>query len=298
MKVGFIGCVESSLVAINVLLSMKGSGIEVVAVITKDKSTFNADHVDLSEVCKKHHIPYHYEDSNKKSDSLEFMRAYQPDIIYCFGWSFLLDNEFLKIPAKGVIGFHPAKLPQNRGRHPIIWALVLGLESTASTFFKMEQGADTGPILSQVDISIATLDNANDLYQNILSKIQVQIKDFTLLLANGSAEFKDQDHSKATSWRKRTRKDGLIDWRMRAEDIYNLIRALTKPYPGAEFDYLGNLIQVWRSEVSDNQFSRNIEPGTILEAENRRILVKSGGNSAIWLLDIQMNTIPHIGEYL
>lgn len=298
MKIGFIGCVESSLIAINVLLSMKESGVEVVAVITKDKSTFNADHVDLSEVCKKHHIPYHFEDSKKKHASLEFMRGYQPDIIYCFGWSFLLDNEFLKMPPKGVIGFHPAKLPQNRGRHPIIWALVLGLESTASSFFKMEQGADTGPILSQIDIPISLQDDANDLYQNILGEIQLQIKEFTLQLANETAVFEIQDHSKATSWRKRTRKDGLIDWRMRAEDIYNLIRALTKPYPGAEFNYLGNLIPVWQSKVSDNQFSKNIEPGKIIEIDNNCILVKSGGNTAIWLLDVEMKSLPHLGEYI
>ncbi len=298
MKIGFIGCVESSLIAINVLLSMKGRGIEVVAVITKNKSTFNADHVDLSEVCKEQHIPYHFEDSKKKSDSLEFMRAYQPDIIYCFGWSFLLDSEFLKMSPKGVIGFHPAKLPQNRGRHPIIWALVLGLESTASTFFKMEHGADTGPILNQVDISISPEDDANDLYQNVLTNIKFQIKEFTLQLANNTAEFKVQDHSKATSWRKRTRKDGLIDWRMRAEDIYNLIRALSKPYPGAEFEFLGDLVPVLRSKVSDNQFLKNIEPGTILEAGNHRILVKSGGNTAIWLLDLEMKKLPLLGEYL
>jgi len=298
MKIGFIGCVESSLRTINVLLSMKKSGIEIVAVITKDKSTFNADHVDLSPVCKKHHIPYHFEDSKNKSDSLKFMQIYQPDIIYCFGWSFLLDKEFLKMPAKGVIGFHPAKLPQNRGRHPIIWALALGLESTASTFFKMEQGVDTGPILSQVDIPISPQDDANDLYQNILTKTQFQVKEFTLQLANDTANFKVQDHSKANSWRKRTRKDGLIDWRMRAEDIYNLIRALTKPYPGAEFEYLGHLTLVWRSKVSNNKYLRNIEPGTILEAENGHLLVKSGGNTAIWLLEVEMNKLPCLGEYI
>jgi methionyl-tRNA formyltransferase len=298
MKIGFIGCVESSMVALDVLLSLKQHNIQVVAVITKDKSTFNADHVDLSGVCKNNHIPCHVEEIKNKNASMEFMRKFQPDIIYCFGWSYLLGNEFIHMPPKGVIGFHPAKLPQNRGRHPIIWALALGLEATASTFFQMEEGADTGPILSQLDISIAQKDDAKDLYNKILDIMVLQIKDFTLALANGTEEFTCQEHSKATNWRKRTRKDGLIDWRMQADDIYNLIRALAKPYPGAEFQYLGELQPVWESKISKELYSRDIEPGSVLSIGDACMIVKTGGNTAIELFNLKINKLPKIGDYL
>jgi methionyl-tRNA formyltransferase len=298
MKIGFIGCVESSLLALNVLLSLKQHNIEVVAVITKDKSTFNADHVDLSGVCKSNDIPFHVEDIKNKNESMEFMRIYQPDIIYCFGWSYLIEKEFIDMPPKGIIGFHPAKLPQNRGRHPIIWALALGLEVTASTFFQMEKGADTGPILSQIDVQITQKDDAKTLYNKILDSMALQIKDFTLALANGTAEFTYQDHSKATTWRKRTRKDGLIDWRMEATDIYNLIRALAKPYPGAEFQYMDKLQLVWESRISKELYSRNIEPGTVLSIRDASMIVKTGGNTAIELFNLQMNDLPQIGDYL
>jgi methionyl-tRNA formyltransferase len=298
MKIGFIGCVESSLLALNVLLSLKQHNIEVVAVITKDKSTFNADYVNLSGVCKSNDIPCHFEESENKNASMEFMRIYQPDIIYCFGWSYLLENEFIDMAPKGIIGFHPAKLPQNRGRHPIIWALALGLEVTASTFFQMEEGADTGPILSQVDIHISQKDDAKSLYHKILDSMALQIKDFTLALANGTAEFTCQDHSKATNWRKRTRKDGLIDWRMQAADIYNLIRALAKPYPGAEFQYLGELQPVWESKISKELYSRNIEPGTVLNIGDASMIVKTGGNTAIALFNLEINKLPQTGDYL
>jgi len=298
MKVGFIGCVESSLMAIKTLLKMKDYGIEVVAVITKKQSSYNADYVNLSDVCEQYNIPCHFEDSKKKGESVKFMRSYQTDVIYCFGWSYLLANEFLTMAPKGAIGFHPAKLPQNRGRHPIIWTLALGLKVTASTFFRMEEGADTGPILSQIDIPVKPDDNAKDLYQNILDKAQLQIRQFTLDLVNDVAIYIEQEHGKATTWRKRSRKDGLIDWRMRAEDIYNLVRALSKPYPGAEFEYLGNLIPVWQSTICIEQFPINIEPGYILEIMNSSILVKSGGNTAIWLLSVEMSPLPRSGEYL
>jgi methionyl-tRNA formyltransferase len=296
MKIGFIGCVESSELALKTIL--KTENVEVVGVITKEISAFNSDHVDLSYLCEKHNVPFHFEDSSDKSASVKFMKKLNPDVIYCFGWSYLLKDDFLTMPALGVIGFHPAKLPKNRGRHPIIWALALGLNKTASTFFKMEQGADTGPILSQVDINITHEDNAKTLYQKIIDSSEVQIKNFTTKLINNQAFFEEQDHSQSSTWRKRTRKDGLIDWRMTAEDIYNLIRALTKPYPGAEFKNEEMLMQVWDSRICDKQYPRNIEPGYILKTHKMDLLVKCSGTNAIWLLNLDSKTKLQEGDYL
>ena len=76
MKIGFIGCVKSSLLALNTLLAMQESNIEVVAVITKRSSTFNTDHVDLSEICKVNNIPFHYDETASAADSLAFMKSY------------------------------------------------------------------------------------------------------------------------------------------------------------------------------------------------------------------------------
>ena len=88
-------------------------------------------------------------------------------MIFCFGWSSLLKERVLNIPPMGVIGYHPAKLPENRGRHPLIWAIALGLENSASTFFFMDKGADSGDILSQVDFNISYQDDAQSVYQKV-----------------------------------------------------------------------------------------------------------------------------------
>ena len=297
MKIGFIGCVQSSQMALNTLLGMKPTGVDVVAVITKKESNFNSDYVNLSPLCKENNIPVHFEDSQNKERSIEFMKGHEPDVIFCFGWSYLLNQEFLILPKLGVIGFHPAKLPKNRGRHPIIWALALGLKETASTFFKMDKGADSGPILSQVDININFTDDASSLYKKIISTAQQQIISFTEQLYNGTAEFTPQDNCKASTWRKRSRQDGMIDWRMSAESIYNLIRALAKPYPGAEFIYKENVLKVWNSRLCGEQIPNNIEPGYILAIECNDILVKCAGNSALWILGVGLGEVK-VGEYL
>ena len=298
MRIAFIGCVQSSLRALTTLVNMSHDEIELVAVVTKKKSDINADFVDLTPLCIKHEIPFHFEKKNGKSLSREFLARHNPDVIYCFGWSRLLDKALLDIAVKGVIGFHPAPLPRGRGRHPIIWSLALGLKETASTFFVMDENADSGPILSQVPVTIDAHDNATSLYKKILDVSEKQIKEFSLKLARNEAEFRPQDSAIATYWRKRTSLDGLIDWRMQAVDIHNLVRALSYPYPGAEFMCQNVRVVLRDSSIAPENYSNYIEPGKVLEVKYGKILVKCGGNSALWINNLETNTPPALGDYL
>ena len=78
----------------------------------------------------------------------------------------------------GIVGYYPAALPSNRGRHPLIWALVLCLTETASTLFFMDEGADSGDILDQRQVSILPSDDAKSLYQRITQVAISQIPGF------------------------------------------------------------------------------------------------------------------------
>lgn len=295
IRIGFIGCVESSKLALSTLLGM--SEAKVVAVATKSASSINADFVDLVPLCEQNSIPYVLVDQSTESlDS--FFKTFEVDVIYCFGWSHILKKPLLNLAPLGVIGFHPAKLPLNRGRHPIIWALALGLTETASTFFRMDEGADSGPILSQELICIEKQDDSTSLYQKILTVAQQQIIKFTKELGEGTAYFHEQNALDATYWRKRTRKDGLIDWRMSAEAIHNLIRALAPPYPGAEFLWKDQYITVRRSRLSDTIAPHNCEPGKVVAAEHNNVLVKCYADTCIWIDDLDVDILPKVGDYL
>tara|TARA_B100002052_G_scaffold242173_1_gene226924 strand:- start:31216 stop:32115 length:900 start_codon:yes stop_codon:yes gene_type:complete len=299
MKIGFIGCVLSSKVALEALLE-NNHNYEVVAVITKKKSNFNSDFVDLGSICSKNNLPIHYEDSKNKRESIRFMKKYNPDVIYCIGWSYLLTKEFLEICKHGVVGFHPASLPKNRGRHPIIWSLCLGLEETSSTLFMMEEGADTGPIINQKNIKISKNDNAKSLYEKILKKLKIQIQSSALDFFKDTVKKNKQDHTKSNIWRKRSFSDGQIDWRMSANDINNLIRALYKPYPGAHFVFKEKHITVFESKVSKRKQKKNIEPGKVLDVNSleNSFLIKCGSNTAIWIYNDEPLKHIKIGDYL
>lgn len=296
MKVVYIGCVNFSFQALRHIASLDLAGLEIAGIITKKSSKFNADYCSLEPIANDLNIPFIFADQSNQKELYSWINGLTPDIIFCFGWSSLLSKQILNIPNKGVLGYHPAELPKNRGRHPIIWALALGLKQTASTFFFMDEGADSGDILDQVIIPINKEDDASSLYQKIIYTALDQITCFLPMLINDSYQLKPQDHSKANYWRKRFIKDGEIDWRMSAKSIHNLVRALTRPYPGAHCFYKNDEVKVWKTEiVYDNLL--NMEPGKVLNSEEGTLIIKCGKDS-INLIDHDFRLIPKKGEYL
>ncbi|MDZ4726924.1 MAG: formyltransferase family protein [Leptospira sp.] len=291
MRILFIGSVQFSESALLKLIQLKA---EIVGIISKEKAGINSDYVDLSKLAGE--IPFMYTENINDERTVSWVKGIKPDIIFCFGWSSLIKNEILKIPRMGIVGFHPAELPFNRGRHPIIWALALGLENTASTFFFMDEGADSGDILSQKKILIDYKDDAESLYKKITETALNQINDFLPKLQTNTYNKISQDHRLANTWRKRGKIDGKIDFRMSSYSIYNLVRALTKPYVGAHIEYLGKEFKIWKvSEISFHQ--KNVEPGKIIEILDGKVIVKTG-DTAIQIEDHQILETLEIGNYL
>ena len=293
MKILFIGCVQFSASALEQLFILNAN---IVGVCTTQSSVFNSDHCDLSELASSKKVPVRITPNINDSVHIAWIRDLAPDIIFCFGWSNLLSNSILSIPPMGVLGFHPSDLPANRGRHPLIWALVLGLKQTASTFFFMDAGADTGDILSQSTVSISNTDYAFDLYSKVTSTALKQIRQFYPLLLYNSYTCSPQDHSLSNVWRKRSTVDGIIDWRMSAQSIYNLVRALSRPYIGAQFTHRDQTVKVWRVKIGD-YVPLHIEPGKILSASSSSIHIKAGIGSIV-LLETDPVLDLRVGDYL
>jgi len=297
LDVLFIGCVDFSQAALNLLLNSTNERINIVGIVSKSQSPMNADHCNLLPYGIKHKIPTldFYREAEKLTD---FICSCGADVIYCFGWSHIIQEALLALTPKGIIGFHPTKLPENRGRHPIIWALALGLDETGSTFFKIDQGVDSGDIISQRIIPIAKEDNAKSLYRKITLAALQQITEFSLQLRDNSEVLIPQKEVDASKWRKRTAKDGLIDWRMEAKTIYNLVRALDEPYIGAEFIYKNTTYKVWKAKESNKIVKESIIPGTILAISDNNILIKCAGTSAVWIEYIMSKNNLCVGDCL
>jgi methionyl-tRNA formyltransferase len=271
MRIVFIGAVDFSRYTLEATLINQG---HVVGIVTPADTGANADFCDLSPVAHEWRIPIHYCKNVNAPETIDWIKGKSPDIIFCWGFSQLIRQELLNVPPLGIIGYHPALLPANRGRHPLIWALCLGLKESGSTFFRMEEGADSGPILSQEKFPISPEDDAFALQQRIKEIASVQISNFLPRLVSGRAEFKEQDPTLASYWRKRTRADGIIDWRMNSEAILNLIRALTHPYPGAEFKYKGQFVTAWKASPFTSYLPKDIEPTKVVDVIEGKPVIK------------------------
>ena len=293
MRVVLIGSVEFSLKALESLIAIN---VNLVGVLAKESSDFNSDFVDLKPICDVNKIPCLYVDDINSIKSVEWIKNLNPDVIFCFGWSSLIKKEVLSIAPMGVVGYHPAKLPKNRGRHPLIWSLALGLEKSASTFFFMDEGADTGDILSQIDFEISYQDDARSLYDKVTNVALVQIEEFIPELERGIYTRIKQIEKESNNWRKRSQLDGKIDFRMNSRSIYNLTRALTRPYVGAHIKYNDTNYSVWKVKESDD-FQENIESGKVLKVVDDVFTVKSY-DGAIEIIEHDFKKVPKVGEYL
>lgn len=293
MKILFIGCVQSSYTLLQKLIEIHA---DIAGVITKKNSAFNSDFKDLFPLCQKYHIECAYVHNINDTESREFIQKIHADTGFCFGWSQLVKEEIINLFPKGIIGFHPAALPYNRGRHPIIWALSLGLPETASTFFQIDAAADTGDILLQEKIEIAYEDDAGTLYKKIMDTACLQMKPLVNGLEQNSLVH-IQQKLRGNTWRKRGINDGRIDFRMSGRTIYNLVRSLTKPYPGAHFEKEQNRYRVWKVREIEMTGLEHIEPGKILEVYKDGSFDVKTADNIIRVLECDKITLRK-GEYL
>ena len=272
MRIVYIGNVQFSF---NLLRHLLDIGENVVGVCTKKNSKFNSDHFDLSSFCEERDVPWRYSEEINSKESINWISSLKPDVIFCFGWSNLLSSELINLAPLGTIGFHPSALPKNRGRHPLIWAIALGLKETASTFFFMDEKADSGEILSQKRITIEDDFDASDLYDKVTIAAKGQIEKLAFELKNGEARPQKQNESESNYWRKRDASDGKIDWRMSSTNIHNLVKALASPYVGAHFVVEGREVKVWQTIPIDN-YPDNLEPGKVIGFSESGPIVKCG----------------------
>jgi len=236
-------------------------------------SNFHTDHVDLVGAANSHGIPgYHVGEGEVSLE--ELIKDVRPDVVLVFGWPRIINAHQLEKVPLGFVGTHPALLPRNRGRHPIVWSLVDGESKGGLTFFKIDEGVDSGPILWQESFPIDEKDHAGDVYEKMQSLATRAIPELMQALAGGAARGRLQDNEQATYRRKRVEKDGEIDWHGSVVTAYNLIRALARPYAGAHTYFDGKMIKLWRAEPPSSEAGINgFSPGAIIDVIGSSVFV-------------------------
>ena len=265
------------------------SGADVSALLYLDdaKAGVTVAHTDFGDLIASHSLNAQSFTSLKRNDAaLAFARQAAPDLGIVVGVSELIGEDLLKLPPKGFIGMHPTLLPKGRGRAPIPWALIHDLKETGVTLFYAEPGADTGDILAQASVPIYDSDTAPILGARTDDMACRLFVESLPKLVSGTAPRIRQNDAEATHWPRRRPEDGLIDWHKDTRALYNWVRALTQPYPGAFTFAAGRKLYVWSAVQGDNK--RHAKPGEIIGFENDAVLVATA-NGALALKTVQLD---------
>ena len=224
---------------------------------------------------------------SKVSDprNIELIRQIMPDIIVVVAYGQILPKSLLAIPIHGCLNVHGSILPKFRGASPINFAIIEGEQKTGITTMQMDEGMDTGDILLQREISIFPEDTAGSLSDRMAQLAAEVLLETLTLYETGNVVKIKQNGEFATYTRLLRKKDGLIDWSLRAERICRLVRGFN-PWPGA-FSYLdGKRIKLLRAQTLGRLGSNNL--GQILEVNHRDgLVVASGGNTVVGITLLQ-----------
>ena len=216
--------------------------------------------------------------SLKSLEDINFFQKYQGDIGLVLGWNRLIPKEIISQFSICILGLHgtPYGLPKGRGRSPVIWTLVLGERKYHFYLFKISEGVDDGPIFSEQILDINIFDDNNSFYKKLIISASYQINEIIPKIISNSIQPMEQPSGVPTYFPKRTFADGEIDWNKSTEEIYNLIRAITHPYPCAH-TYNGNdIIYIIEAVPFSSKLFSDREVGEVCSVfEDKQFVLKT-----------------------
>jgi methionyl-tRNA formyltransferase len=245
----------------------------------------------VAERAAKAGIPVRLDVDFKSPRGLEELRTLAPDLLLSCYYRDLLPADALAVTQQslGAFNMHGSLLPKYRGRAPVNWAVALGEKETGATLHVMTKLADAGDIVDQESVPIGPDDLAADV-QGRVKDAAVKILDRQLdALLAGTAPRRPQVHSAATKFGRRKPEDGEIDWTRPANDVHNLVRAVSHPYPGAFAPVGGATLHVWRTRRTDDRAGAGKDaPGT-MRVDDARVFAACGDGRRIELVTAQVN---------
>ncbi len=257
-------------------------GARIVAVFThedspREKIWFKS----VAELARGHGIPVHTPDSVNTPEWIACIRAMQPQILYSFYYRNLICQEILDIPERGAFNMHGSLLPRYRGRVPVNWAVLNGENRTGATLHFMVKKPDAGDIVDQEEVPIGPQDTAQQVFVRITAAARRVLERQMDAIAAGRAPRHPQDESAASYFGGRKPEDGRIDWTMSAQRIFNLVRAVTRPYPGAYTDVDGHRLFIWWAQP---RVEGDGVPGEVLSTQP---LIVGTGNGSLEIVRLQ-----------
>jgi methionyl-tRNA formyltransferase len=259
----------------------------VIAVIThEDNPNEEVWFKSVAKIASRYDIPVHTPANVNTPEWTSRIREWNPDLIFSFYYRNMIKEEILKIPRLGAFNMHGSLLPKYRGRVPVNWAVLNGERETGATLHVMVKKPDAGDIVDQEAVPIKQDDTAYLVFGKVTTAARRVLERRIDALLAGTAPRRPQDESQASYFGARKPENGHIRWSGTAASIYDLIRAVTHPYPGAFTTIGGRQLFIWWARLLAGGGGA---PGRVLSTSPLRVATGSG---TLEILRLQWQGMP------
>jgi methionyl-tRNA formyltransferase len=221
-------------------------------------------------------------------DLMPYWRTASVDLMLAVNWRYLIPSGVVSHAKYGAYAFHDALLPAYRGFSPTVWAIINGETKTGATLFQLDDGVDSGPVIGQQEVMIGSDEPISSVMEKVTEAYLNLIERHFPTMILGKAEHHPQNESLASYACKRVSADNRIDWNKPSSEIFNFIRALSRPYGGA-FSFLeSRRIRIWDAIMITEQRYIGRIPGRVVEVRKGEGAVVLAGDGALLLTKVEL----------
>lgn len=209
------------------------------------------------------YVPEEYAMGDERD--VDHFRTLDADVLLVHGWQRLIPGEILETFTYGAFGLHGSTfgLPKGRGRSPMNWSLIEGLNRFLLSVIHLDEGVDSGAVVATTKYDINAYDDIRTLYYKLTVAGERLFESCLTDLVDDDLTYEEQD-GEPTYYPKRTPEDGAIHWEDPTEVIHGLVRAVTRPYPGAFTRHEDERIYVWEAHPFSDDFVFDADPGEVV----------------------------------
>jgi len=290
VKFAWVGFHAEGLAALQALLAA-GAPIAAVLTLKPELAAKRSGGVDYVPVCSEYGVPLHHIAGINEPDAMRILEDLAPDVIFVIGWHQIVRPPVMALARIGLIGAHASFLPHNRGSAPINWALLRGERETGNSLMWLAEGVDEGDIIAQRAFPITPYDTCATLYAQVAASNRAMLLEVLPQLLAGERPGRPQERGDEPVLRRRRPADGRINWACPARVVYDFMRALTRPYPGAFSSLDGKQWWIWEAALLPDR-GPLAAPGDVLgpvvsPSQSACGQLVACGSGAVILLDVE-----------
>jgi methionyl-tRNA formyltransferase len=284
-KIVFMGTPEFAIPSLDILIR---NDYSIASVVTQPDRPKGRGRVLVPSPVKclaeQHKLPVLQPERVKNQDFVDSLKSLSPDLVVVSAYGQILPKTIIEIPKMGCINVHPSLLPKYRGAAPMNWTLIRGETQTGVTIMLMDEGMDTGDILTQEETAIGPEETFGELHDRLAVKGAKLLLKTIEMIISGTVKRTPQDPARATYAPRLNKEDGLIRWDADVNQIVNLVRGLS-PLPCAYTFVKGKMLKIFSATAAEIFVAET--PGTVGKATDKGLPV-AGRNGYVFLREVQM----------